>query len=202
MGTTPRTAAMMMLDADIRRAIHAWLQEPNAKIIDELGLRQGQVRADVAVVNSVLSGYEIKSPADALRRLPEQVRVYGQVFDYAVIVLAECHLPEAQRLVPVWWGLVVAADRAGSVDLETVREGEPNPGVDKRALAELLWKDDAIALLRRKCEQRGVVGKSVQRIWDRVAQVCSLDDVRSEVRARLKARAELWAEHGRGARIG
>lgn len=191
-----------MLDADIRHAIHAWLQDPNAKIIDELGLRQGQVRADVAVVNSVLSGYEIKSPADTLKRLSEQVRVYGQVFDYAVIVLAECHLIEVERLVPVWWGLVVAADRDGWVELETVREGEVNPCINKRALAELLWHEDAIALLRRKGEHRGLSSKRRSAAWDRVAQVCSLDDVRSEVRARLKARAVLWAEHGRGARIG
>lgn len=197
-------ASPAVLDADIRRALHAEIRvlNPDAKIIDELGLRQGQVRADAAVVSDVLHGYEIKSQADTLRRLPEQARVYSRVFDYATIVVAMCHLSEAGLVVPNWWGLVVAVGCAGSVELAPIREAKANPSVDKRALAELLWHDDAMALLRRKGEHRGLSGKPRRAAWDRVAEVCSLDEVRGEVRTRLKARAELWAERGRGARIG
>lgn len=85
-----------MYDADIRRSLRSKVEaihkdDPTTTIVDELGLRQGEVRVDLAVVNGVLKGYEIKSLADTLRRLPTQVSIYSQILDYASIVLAEEH---------------------------------------------------------------------------------------------------------------
>jgi hypothetical protein len=181
-------------DADIRRSLRAEVEErhrgdPDTRILEELGLRQGQVRVDVAVVNGVLKGYEIKSLADTLRRLPMQVEVYSQVLDYATIVLADSHRADACSMIPPWWEVIVAVEETDGVRLEPWRTGTPNPCVNRRALAELLWHAEAMELLRAKGEHRGLSGKPRGEAWDRVAQVCSTDEVRETVRARIKGRA-------------
>ena len=147
------------------------------------------MRVDVAVVNGTLKGYEIKSLADTLRRLPAQVQIYSQVLDYATIVLAESHRDDACALLPSWWEIMIAVDDADGSRLETLREGAMNPCVDTRALAELLWHSEAIDLLRSKNEHRGLARKPRVHAWDRIAAVCSTEEVRATVRARLKERA-------------
>ena len=110
-------------DPDIRAVLKSRLQakhalEPDTVVVEELGLCQGQVRVDMAVVNGVLHGYEIKSDCDTLRRLPNQVVAYGKVLDRATLVVGvrQCgrqpthHVllaqPVANRIVGV--GLMVA----------------------------------------------------------------------------------------------
>ena len=70
-------------DSDIRAVPRSslffkHLDEADTVVIEELGLCRGQVRVDVAVVNGLLHGYEIKSDRDSLRRLGVQVEVYGK----------------------------------------------------------------------------------------------------------------------------
>ncbi|WP_197480754.1 sce7726 family protein [Rhodococcus sp. EPR-157] len=72
---------------------------------------------DVAVVNGALSGFELKSARDTLRRLPKQIEIYSRVLDHAVLVVADNHLDSAMSLVPDWWGVVSAQGSAGAVVL-------------------------------------------------------------------------------------
>lgn len=180
-------------DQDIRRALRADVEtkhrnDPDTRILDELGLRQGEVRVDLAVVNGVLKGYEIKSAADTLRRLPSQVRVYGEVLDFATIVLAEEHRDDALQLIPPWWEVFIAHGPGPEIHLELAREGQTNPCINKRALAELLWHGQALALLRARDAHRGLARLPRARAWDRIAEVCSLDEIRAAVRRELKER--------------
>lgn len=89
-------------DSEIRRAYHRIRlarhhQDPNTLVVDELGLRHGAPRADIAVVNGHLLGIEIKSDADTLSRLGSQVDCYSAVFDRAVLVTATRRLFDAVR---------------------------------------------------------------------------------------------------------
>lgn len=79
----------------IRLARHH--QDPNTLVVDELGLRHGAPRADIAVANGHLLGIEIKSDADTLSRLGSQVDCYSAVFDRAVLVTATRRLFDAVR---------------------------------------------------------------------------------------------------------
>ncbi len=65
-------------DSDIRAVLRSRLflkhpDEADTVVIEELGLCRGQVRVDVAVVNGLLHGYEIKSDRDSLRRALEVI---------------------------------------------------------------------------------------------------------------------------------
>ena len=99
-----------MNDPLIRKAFHYTFLEkehrsPNTLVIDELGLEHGKCRADIAVINKQISGYEIKSGKDTLTRLKKQIEIYNAIFDYSSIVLEKRHLKEALDLAPKWWGL-------------------------------------------------------------------------------------------------
>lgn len=185
-----------MHDIDIRRALRASVDsahrgDPNTRVVEELGLRQGLARVDLAVVNGVLHGFEIKSLADTLRRLPLQITVYGQVLDFATIVLAEEHRADAVDMIPEWWAVTVASLDGEAISLIPERKGERNPSVDARALAELLWHEETLALLRVRKADRGYARKPRAMAWDRLCEVYSSTEIGEAVRTSLKGRQPL-----------
>src|SRR5438093_602201 len=103
--------SLIMNDALIRERFHKqrlWRfhASPNTLVVDELGLKHGKCRADIAVINGHLAGYEIKSDEDSLDRLEEQVEVYSAVFDRATVVVGTKHVGSIRSVVPRWWGIV------------------------------------------------------------------------------------------------
>lgn len=187
-----RQGAESIGDSAIRPALRARLndleQYPETVVIEELGLCRGQVRLDVAVVNGSLHGYEIKSDRDNLRRLENQVDIYGKVLDRATLVVGDRFLPSATDVVPAWWGLLHAQLTRNQLHLRVVRRPRKNPHRDPRFLAEMLWADHAIEILEQRGAARGVRGKPRRAIWDRVCERLSLEEIAEAVRAGLKAR--------------
>lgn len=182
-------------DSEIRLVLRSSLSKKHAHtsrtvFIEELGLCRGQVRVDLSVVNGLLHGYEIKSDRDSFRRLRGQVELYGKVLDRATLVVGERHLDEALDNVPEWWGILLAHRSAKGLQLKTMRSPRSNPKKDPRALVELLWLDDALALLEKRDAARGFRGKSRWIVWDRVCEICSLNEIARAVRIQLKARAK------------
>ena len=164
-------------------------RDPETAIIDELGLCRGRVRLDVAVVNGLLHGYEIKSDRDSLRRLSKQVDVYGRVLDRATLVVGDRFLKVAPDLVPAWWGLLHAHARDEKLGFRVLRPAEKNPQRDPRALVELLWSDQAMRLLELRGVARGVRRKPRRIVWARVCEHFGVDEIADAVRVGLKSRA-------------
>ena len=131
-----------MRDRDIREALHRKVLkehhgDTNTLVLNELGLRHGACRVDIAVVNGHLHGYEIKSDADTLERLPAQVTAYGAVLDRASLVVGEKYAEKAKALLPDWWGIRVATvGPRGAINFEAVQPIRTNPSIDPVALAE------------------------------------------------------------------
>jgi hypothetical protein len=182
-------------DAEIRPALRKhlklrWASCPETVFIEELGLCRGQVRVDLATVNGHLHGYEIKSDRDRLDRLPSQVRVYGRVMDRATVVSGPKHLEEVVQLVPQWWGVLTAVPGGDRVSIEPIRSSSPNPAVAPRALAELLWRDEALALLESRQAAQGVRTKPRPAVWDRLCEAFDVCEIAAAVREQLRTRAE------------
>jgi len=181
-----------MRDVDIREHLHTFLAhyfQGDSTVIDELGICQGQVRVDVAVVNESLHGFEIKAAADTLTRLDRQIAYYSRVLDYAYLVATPNHLAVARDKTPLWWGIYEARIRGGQLELLRRWEAHPNPHLDVRALAELLWHHDVLGMLQQRGACRGVRGKPRRFAWDRLCEVYEVNEIRNAVRARLKERA-------------
>ncbi len=138
-----------MNDAQIRSSFHRKKLRrhhvaPDTLVLDELGLKHGRFRADIAVINGHLIGYEIKSDDDSLRRLTTQIDAYNAVFDRATAVVGQCHLAQVTKLAPSWWGIIVATDgQRGAVHFRTIRKAASNPSTDAFAVAQLLWRNEA-----------------------------------------------------------
>jgi hypothetical protein len=173
----------------LRRLMAAHKREADTAFIEELGLCRGRVRVDVAVVNGSLHGYEIKSDRDSLRRLAGQVDLYGQVLDRAALVVGRRHAEEALGLLPAWWEVQVVDGDSESVRVKQVRRGRKNPTRSARALVELLWLDDAMAMLEARGGARGYRGSPRRIVWDRVCALYSVDEIAQAVRVQLKARS-------------
>ncbi len=187
--------SLPLADADVRPALRARVRkaharEPDTVLLDELGVCRGAVRVDLAVVNGLFHGFEIKSDRDTLRRLEGQVGVYNKVLDRATLVAGERHLDDAMAIVPDWWGILrIEGSRSSGPVFKMVRRGRRNPGRDPRALVEMLWADEAIALLEARNLARGVRGKPRNVLWDRVCEHLKLEEIATAVRNHLKATA-------------
>lgn len=187
-----------MRDSDIRQALKTYLKDlhrsdPDTLIVDELGLFQGAARVDVAVINHQITGYEIKSDQDTLTRLPVQVRLFSRVLDQAVLIAGTNHLKAALEMVPPWWGIQEAAQVEGKIVLIPRREPAVNPEVDPFALAQLLWRDEALAILKDHGLDRGLRSKPRRVLWHALAAHLSIEDLRSAVCSTIKTRKN-WRE--------
>lgn len=184
----------VLRDHDIRPALRRLVQGLEAGssdyvVIEELGLNKGAVRVDVAVVNGVMHAYEIKSDVDSLRRLTKQAEHYGRCFDRVSLVLGQKHLKLARKAVPLWWELLCVAPGAEGPEFQTVRSGQQNPAREARALVELLWREETLALLEKNGVAKGVRSKPREVLWDRAAEILGLEEIANAVRAHLKANA-------------
>jgi hypothetical protein len=141
-----------MYDQQIREAFHyKILKEAHAAadtlVIDELGIKNGSYRADIAVLNGKLEGYEIKGEHDSLVRLPDQVEAYNAIFARASLITCERFLETCKGIVPSWWGIYLAKPSStGDIIFKKIQLPKVNQKVDSYSLARLLWRDEAIEL--------------------------------------------------------
>lgn len=166
-------------------------------IIEELGLRHGTVRVDMVVVDEesrLMHGYELKSDLDTLQRLPEQMKVYNATLDRVTLVVGKKHLHEAIKLIPDWWGVMIAKIPNGSdeVSLMTLRYASDNPSnKDSFSIAQLLWRNEALTILEEIEAAKGMRSKSREAIYRRLVEEITQQDLCERVRARLMCR-EGW----------
>jgi len=65
-------------------------------------------RVDVLVVCEHTHAYEIKSDADRLNRLSDQLSDYRHTFDFVTVVSTEKHLPSIKKIVSKNDGIIIA----------------------------------------------------------------------------------------------
>lgn len=155
------------------------------RVVDELGLAYGAVRADVALVNGHLEGFEIKAERDTLKRLPAQVEAYSQVFEFSWVVTTPGHLAGVREVVPKGWGLLVAKGD----ELVQVRRARRNVRRSTEHLARLLWRDEALTFLETLGLSKGLKSKPKIALFAALAQAVTADALSTYVRACLKSRA-------------
>jgi len=186
-----------MNDRDIRTVLKEELMRRNAKdddtlVLDELGIRHGAARIDLVVVNHQLHGYEIKSDLDSLRRLPDQIKAYSSVMDRVTLVVGYRHAYNALKMIPEWWGVRLAEQnpKSGIVVLSDARFSRNNPSVDIIAVVSLLWRNEALDILEKIGQAKGVRSKTKTDIYHRLIEVVKPESLRAIVRQRLKSRKD------------
>lgn len=185
-----------MRDLDVRLAVRSRLlaehaDEKDTRIVEEMGIWHGSARIDIAVINGEIAGYELKSARDTLQRLPNQAKLYCQVFDRVHLVVAERHIKHALLAVPIWWGIMLASEVAGRVDLHVHRKSEPNPEINPIQVARLLWREEALEILSSHGCDRGVRSASRDKVAARLVDSFHPHELSAHVRRTLKDR-DLW----------
>ncbi|WP_456726490.1 sce7726 family protein [Bradyrhizobium sp. USDA 3397] len=183
-------------DTEIRQALHIkklalHRRTPGTIVIDELGLSHSKVRIDVAVINGVVHGYEIKSAADTLDRLPNQIELYSRCLQRLTIVCAPRHLEKVNTLVPEWCGIVEASKGPrGAIGFSTIRRSRSNSEIEAAQLAHLLWREEVIELLVRL----GVAQKSCRaprkELYSLLANLLTVPEITHEIRTFMAARSK------------
>jgi hypothetical protein len=189
-----------MNDIHIRAALKRQLlfqhgTDPDTTIIEELGVQHGASRIDLAVVNGLLHGYELKSDRDTLARLAEQASAYSAVFDLVTLVVAERHVRRASEVTPDWWGLRVARMESSHLFFRDLKLPMNNPSADPLSLATLLWRDEALSFLDELGGAKGMHSKSKTHIYHKLLERADLDHLRHRVRRCLKGR-QGWRSAG------
>ncbi|WP_417832197.1 sce7726 family protein [Terasakiella sp.] len=143
-------------DKEIRKAIHKKLLRKyhnceETIVIDELGVEHGRNRIDIAVLNGLLHGYEIKSSLDTLNRLGAQIESFAKCFEKLTLIVAPNHLETTLEEVPSWIGVIEASKGSrGAIHFKSVRNPKINPNLNVFYMSHLLWKPEAISLLENK----------------------------------------------------
>ena len=192
----PTKPKQLIGDPELRNAVKRTVlgplcKDPTTLVIDELGLRHGAARIDIAVVNGDLHGYELKSDQDNLKRLVRQAGVYNSVLDRITLVVTEHHFTQATQMIPSWWDVLLAENsHEGDITFRIIRRGSMNPNISALAVAKLLWRDEALHLLEVHGGADGVRSKPRRFIYGRLVEVLDLPHLRASVRDRLRARKD------------
>jgi hypothetical protein len=183
-----------MRDQVVRAAFHRQVlkdehNKPDTFVIDELGLRNGEIRADIAVVNGKMIGYEIKTAKDTLLRLNNQMVAYNEVFDHVYIITAPNHLEKVINFIPEWWGVYLIDTKDGNAcSFILYRKAQLNKCRKTLGLVQLLWKNEVLEILNSimKCDVKPSVTK--EDLYDILSNICASERLSKMVIQYLKMR--------------
>ena len=179
--------AALLRDPDIRALLEPdlALRHPNALVRHEMGLCAGERRVDIAAITTdTMHGYEIKSDVDTLARLAGQAATYGRIFNRMTLVTTTRYVDAATAAVPDWWEVLVASGDT----LRQARTGGTHEGLDPFALAQLMWRDEALAALKERGAARGLSRVRRWKLWTQLAEVVPAQELGLMVRTQLMAR--------------
>jgi hypothetical protein len=183
-------------DRDVRAAVlkkvlSEHVADPKVLVMEELGLEHGACRVDIAVINGMIHGYELKSDSDTLARLPQQALIYSRALDKATLVVGEKHVADAQALIPEWWGIKVSyAGPRGAVHIDGFRSAATNPDLSPFHVAHLLWKDEAISILETMNVGKKELRASRTQLYTLLVELLPVASLRAHVREALKRRTK------------
>ncbi|HSV66160.1 MAG TPA: sce7726 family protein [Mycobacteriales bacterium] len=153
----------------------------------EFWVPRSNERADVVVISTDMSGFEIKTERDTLKRLSRQAAAYARVFDRCSVVLAERHVAAATEMLPEWWGVVAIVSEGMAPSFRSVRSAAPNSGVDPETLVRLLWRQEVRAVLSALGSEPDPQA-SRSSMWQHLLGLVELDRLKEAVRGALLGR--------------
>ena len=184
-GESPVTASERQMKALLLRdllARHGHAHCRRSAIVNEFVLGGFSGRADLSVVNDEISVFEIKSDADDLSRLRDQLKLFRDCCNWLHVVTTARHIDRVMRMVSGDIS-VLLVDRSGRI---TVRQGGSCRKIrSKRRLASLV----AARELRRILSSSGRKGPFRQRCeMEEEARNLSLECLRKAVLAAIVRR--------------
>ncbi|MGA3827268.1 sce7726 family protein [Pseudomonas chlororaphis] len=139
-------------EKEIKAALIDWLYARgmvrDAVVINEMVVANWARRADLALANGRLYGFEIKSEFDSLKRLPGQIESFRRHFDKVTVVAASKFVPEIVRSYPVEVGVLEVYLKSGRVMFRQIRPGRIEEVKEQQVIASLITRAEIERLLR------------------------------------------------------
>lgn len=186
-----------MNDLEIRQSfhkkkLHKYHTNRDTMVIDELGLNHGKSRADIAVISSFLIGYEIKSNSDSLLRLKQQIQAYNSIFDRSYIIVGNRYEKIIHKHVPEWWGIIVSEkDKKDVINFNLIRRAYKNKDVKPISIARLLWREEAVEILRHNQFAEKFLRKPRSILYESLTDIYNIRELQKITIKYLKKR-ENW----------
>lgn len=172
-----------------RKKLKRYHNDKNSLVINELGLNHGKNRADIAVVNGHMIGYEIKSDYDSLDRLEKQIKSYNEIFDKINVIVGLRHFNNIHKYLPEWWGIItVETSSNNKVKFNLVRKPIKNKNIVPISIARLLWRDEVIQLLMQKNVSPKILRLPRSYLYETLANSMSISELSRSVRYGLRIR--------------
>ncbi|MEI2829683.1 sce7726 family protein [Pseudomonas mosselii] len=144
----------MIKEKAIKAALIDWLYSKghidDAVLINEMVVANWARRADLALANGRLHGFEIKSAFDSLKRLPGQIESFQKHFDKVTVVAASKFIPEILKSYPDEVGVLEVCLRGDRVILRQARAGRISEVRDRQVIASLITRAEIERLLRQE----------------------------------------------------
>ena len=194
-------AQRLLRDSDIREHLLQELRSPVVRpvpslIINELPVQYGSAIIDIAVIDGELTGYEIKSDVDSLRRLAGQIDLYQEVFDRLYVVTTPSWLERVTRIIPIWVGLVIIEEE---YRISVHRSAEMNIHVAMEVVLDLLTRSE----LSRVVKEAGLRRYSADAkhiLCGRVLQAIGTEEAKRTVQRLLSQRID-WSPRQLGVKV-
>jgi hypothetical protein len=139
----------------IKAALIDWLYAKgmvrDAVVINEMVVANWARRADIAVANGRLYGFEIKSAFDSLKRLPGQIESFRRHFDKVTVVAASKFISDISESYPPDVGIIEVYLKADKVEFRQVRAGRIDEVRNSQYLASLITRVEIERLLKSEC---------------------------------------------------
>ena len=165
-----------------------------AHVYEELAINKGRTIVDVAVFSrSENIGFEIKSGRDTFTRLPKQIESYDKFFTRNYLVIDDNHLERAEKILPRYWGILLAYHDGNEVVIELYRDAGVNPKQSKRIVLELLWKDETTTLLKKYGKYKGMSAARLSRRYTVLNARLNIHEVLDELYQLLPQRVN-WKQ--------
>lgn len=192
--TISNNSFLIKSDRELRVAVKKRLtrelsRHSNSYVLEELGVRHGAARIDLVAVNGYLHGYELKSDADSLYRLPDQIRLYNLVFDKVTLVVGYKNALNSLKIIPDWWGVKLAHyDLKGHIQILDARSAHKNPVQDPKSVLSLLWREEALQILEEVGCIDDIRFKPKFDLYNRLANILDKESIRFFVTQALRIR--------------
>jgi hypothetical protein len=174
-------------EAAVKRQLSAHLLASGEQPVNaayEFWLPGSNERADVAVIAADMSGFEIKTERDNLKRLPRQVLAYQRLFDQCTAVVAERHVSAVESMLPDWWGIVLINPVEGAPSFTNLRSPNANPYVEAGTVVRLLWRNEVREILVSLGDLPEPWATRVI-MWSRLLELLDLNGLKQAVRGAL-----------------
>lgn len=183
------TTDKIIRSALLKKLNHSYRKQNDTAIIPEFSLVKESVRIDLAVVNGIIHGYELKGDKDNLLRLKNQSNAYNLVFDKLTLVVGKSHIIHSIYMIPDWWGITVArTHQSGETSLYEVRKPKVNPLQDIKSMTDLLWKYEIARELMVLGKPKSIINKPKDYLCRLLIDTIEKEELKSFIRQTLKSR--------------